>query len=120
MSNVGVMLLSNNENSSELYDWISQRESVVAWSDAIRMEDILRFKPQLVISYNYVHIVPADIIEMLGRRIINMHISFLPYNRGCSPNLWSFIDDTPKGVTIHQMSEKLDRGGYTLTKRIAF
>ena len=23
------------------------------------------------------------------------------------PNLWSFVDDTPKGVTIHKIEEKL-------------
>ena len=27
---------------------------------------------------------------------INMHISYLPWNRGFSPNIWSFIDNTPK------------------------
>lgn len=43
-------------------------------------------------------------------KLLNLHISLLPWNRGASPNLWSFIDDTPKGVTIHQISSGLDEG----------
>lgn len=41
---------------------------------------------------------------------INLHISLLPWNRGADPNLWSWIDDTPKGVSIHQIDEGIDTG----------
>ena len=33
-------------------------------------------------------------------KIINLHISFLPFNRGYYPNLWSHQEGTPSGVTI--------------------
>lgn len=42
--------------------------------------------------------------------IINLHISYLPWNKGADPNIWSFLDDTPKGVTIHQINSGLDTG----------
>ncbi len=44
------------------------------------------------------------------RRILNIHPSYLPYNRGASPNLWSWYDDTPKGVSIIQIDKDVDTG----------
>ena len=49
-----------------------------------------------------------------------MHISYLPWNKGASPNLWSFIDDTPKGVTIHMLTEGLDEGDIIFQETIQF
>lgn len=56
----------------------------------------------------------------MGNRIINMHISYLPWNKGSDPNFWSFIEDTPKGVTIHQLSAELDKGDILLQERLEF
>ena len=42
--------------------------------------------------------------------MVNLHTSLLPWNRGANPNFWSFIDDTPKGVTIHEINVGLDKG----------
>ena len=59
-------------------------------------------------------------IAAVRGHIINMHISLLPWNRGSSPNLWSFIDNTPKGVTIHILDEGLDTGDVLLQKELYF
>lgn len=53
-------------------------------------------------------------------RIINLHISLLPWNRGANPNFWSFVDDTPKGVTIHQINAGLDKGKILCQKECFF
>lgn len=79
-----------------------------------------KINPMMVISYNYNYIINKEVINFLGKRVINMHISLLPWNKGYSPNIWSFIDDTPKGVTIHQMSEKLDQGNVIYQKKLNF
>lgn len=49
-----------------------------------------------------------------------MHISLLPWNRGASPNFWSFIEDTPKGVTVHQIDEGLDTGAIIAQRQMYF
>ena len=59
---------------------------------------IERIRPKLIVSYNYIHMVPKDVIEMMPNKIVNLHISFLPYNRGFAPNIWSFWENTKKGV----------------------
>lgn len=53
-------------------------------------------------------------------QIFNLHISLLPYNREASPNFFSFIENTPKGVTIHQIDEVLDTGPILAQKELFF
>ena len=53
-------------------------------------------------------------------RILNLHVSYLPWNRGSSPNFWSFIDNTPKGVTIHYIDKGLDTGDILFQQEIMF
>ena len=102
------MLLSNNRDSFELYEWLkSNGVNVYYYSDKISKEQLIFLRLELTINYNYSYIVNDEIIASLYGKIINMHISYLPWNRGSVPNFWSFIDDTPKGFTIHM----LEKGG---------
>ena len=63
-----------------------------------------------VVSFGYRKIIPAPVINHFKGKIINIHISLLPYNRGAAPNFWSWFDDTSKGVTIHRVSPEIDKG----------
>ncbi len=72
----------------------------------------------LLVSYGYRHIVPAAVLTEC--RAINLHISILPWNRGADPNLWSLIDGTPRGVTIHVMTERLDAGPIIAQRQVDF
>lgn len=117
----GVILLSNNRNSFGLYQWLKEQgECVCYYSGKITKEQILFLKPSLVISYNYGYIIPAELIRLIEDKIINMHISYLPWNRGADPNFWSFIENTPKGVTIHRLSAEVDHGDILLQRRMFF
>lgn len=117
----GVILLSNNRNSFEVYEWLNGRgECVCYYSGKLIKEQVIFLKPSVVVSYNYNYIIPEELIQLTNYNIINMHISYLPWNKGADPNFWSFIEDTPKGVTIHQISSNLDRGDILLQKRLYF
>ncbi len=48
---------------------------------------------------------------------LNLHPSYLPYNRGKDPYIWSIINETPKGVSVHEMNEKIDSGKYYVRKK---
>lgn len=71
-----------------------------------------------IISYGYRYIINKEIINRFCHRIINLHISYLPWNKGADPNFWSFLEDTPKGVTIHYIDEGLDTGDIIVRKEI--
>ncbi len=74
----------------------------------------------LIISFGYKKIIKKNILNSLKRPIINLHMSYLPYNRGSHPNFWSFYENTPKGVSIHEISELLDAGPIIFQKKINF
>lgn len=117
----GTLLLTNNRNAVLLYQWLCNCESnVIIFSERFCEEAIRTFNPEIVISYNYKYIIEPNVIDAVDQRIINMHISFLPYNRGAQPNFWSFIDDTPKGVTIHRLERGLDKGDIICQKKVMF
>ena len=117
----GIMLLSNNRNVFPLYQWMAEREpQVYLYSGRLTEGQVRSIAPSFVVSYNYGYIIPEKIIRSLGGRIINLHISYLPWNRGSDPNFWSFMEDTPKGVTIHQLTPGLDRGDILLQKELHF
>jgi methionyl-tRNA formyltransferase len=63
-------------------------------------------------------LIEKDVLDLLPNRAINLHTSLLPWNRGAYPNLWSFLDDTPKGITIHLMDERIDIGNILLQKEV--
>jgi folate-dependent phosphoribosylglycinamide formyltransferase PurN len=117
---VDVLFLTNNANTLEFFDWIGSRCKASIISDKIDERIIDNLKPRLIVSYNYDYIISCGVINRVEKNIINLHISLLPFNRGFSPNIWSFIDDTPKGVTIHMLSEKLDEGDIIYQKELKF
>lgn len=73
-----------------------------------------------IISYRYRHILKKDILNLFPNKVINIHISLLPYNKGADPNLWSFLENTPKGVTIHYLDEGIDTGDIIIQQEVNF
>ena len=73
-----------------------------------------------ILSYGYKNIISKNIIKKLKKPIINLHISYLPYNKGSHPNLWSFLEKTPSGVSIHEINSKIDSGPIIFRKLVKF
>ncbi len=84
--------------------------------DKITPEYLAEHKIEMGVSYGYRHILKSDILGICP--FINLHISYLPWNRGADPNIWSWIDDTPKGVTIHSIDEGIDTGDILVQKEV--
>ena len=73
-----------------------------------------------IVSFGYRKIINKNLILKVKRPIINLHMSYLPYNRGAHPNFWSFVNNTVKGVTIHEIDQGIDTGKIILQKSIKF
>lgn len=86
---------------------ITSRSEIVAWADYI-------------ISYGYTRIIKKKVLDLFPRHAINLHIAYLPYCRGSYPNLWSFLYDTPKGVTIHYLDAGVDTGDIIVQKKVDY
>ncbi len=116
-----VLFLTNNDNTKDLYEWLlEQGEKVYCIQNKIDLELIEQLNPSFIISFNYRYLIRKEILDYMKGKVINLHISYLPYNRGSSPNFFSFLDDTPKGVTIHLMDEGLDTGDILCQKELFF
>ena len=86
----------------------SNGDRVVNTQDKVDLEYCKPFN--YIISHGYRYILPRDIIDNFRGKAINLHISYLPWNRGTDPNYWSWKDNTPKGVTIHEIDYGIDDG----------
>jgi methionyl-tRNA formyltransferase len=95
-------------------------EEVTAVSAPIGQETISAERPEFVVSYGYRHILRPHVLELIPARAINLHIALLPWNRGADPNLWSWIEGTPKGVTIHYIDQGVDTGDVIAQREVRF
>jgi len=115
-----LFLTSNDAVSSPLSNWLAKRGELIEWHEKLDKKTIIDMHPDIVISYSYLHILKAEVLDTLPDRFINLHISFLPYNRGFNPNIWSFLKNTPKGVSIHLMDPGIDTGNILVQKEVTF
>lgn len=77
------------------------------WIDGRHMEE---FKPDLIVSFGYRFKIKPEVFNYPKLGAWNIHISYLPYNKGADPNIWSHLEGTPSGVTIHLIDEGFDTG----------
>ena len=72
---------------------------------------ILKANPDLIITCAYGQIIPKELLEYPKLGCINVHGSLLPELRGGAPIHWAIIRGYKKtGITIMDMSEKMDAG----------
>jgi len=96
---------------SPLITWLTEQgEQVIQTADKLTLEFLGKERFLFVVSYGYRYIITKDILDEFPDRAINLHIAYLPWNRGADPNFWSFVYGTPKGVTIHYLNEGVDTG----------
>lgn len=118
MHKMKILFLGSDDYQKPLILYLRKEHDVTVCSNKITPEFCKHF--DFIISYGYRYIIKKEIIDLFPKKIINLHISLLPWNKGSDPNLWSFIDDTPKGVTIHYIDEGLDTGKIICQKEIQF
>lgn len=114
-----ILFLTCNDNTEPFYDWLVRSGwKVLKWTERLSAIYAESLKPDFAVSFNYSYILPQDVIDALSCPIINVHCSLLPWNRGVSPNYFSYLDNTPKGVTIHELVAGLDKGDILIQKEL--
>ena len=107
-------------SDSRILHWLKQEEeSVLQTSEKFSPEYITQHAVSFLVSYGYRHILKPETLDLFPNRAINLHISYLPWNRGADPNFWSFVDDTPKGVSIHYLDAGIDTGDLIVQREVA-
>jgi len=74
------------------------------------LETIKSLQPEIGVSALFGYILRPPFIKMMSAGCVNIHPALLPYNRGSYPNVWSIVDGTPAGATVHYIDEGIDTG----------
>lgn len=106
-----ILCLYHNPCALPLFDWLRQEgHEVILYNEQLTENWCEEQRIDLAVSYTYRFVLSEKTILTLGENVVNLHNSFLPWNRGADPNLWSILDDVPRGVTLHYVSPSLDKG----------
>ena len=98
----------------------NNNDQFLIYNNEIDINFLRKNSINFIISYGYKFIIKENIIKQFNNSIINLHISFLPFNRGYYPNLWSHLEGSPCGVSIHKINEGIDKGEILVQKQIKF
>ena len=119
MYHLKILFLGYDENNTSLMHFLKDEGHIVVHQEnKIELSYIKDFDFIIVFMYRY--IITNDIVLYFGKKIINLHISYLPYGRGSHPVFWSFIENSPKGVTIHVIDKGVDTGHILIQKHVKY
>lgn len=115
-------ILFLGSEDSPLVSFLKESEEVVVWpsDQAISADFVRNGSFDFLVSYGYRLILRKEILDFFPNRAINLHISYLPWNRGSDPNFWSFLEGTPKGVSIHYIDQGIDTGDLIVRQEVFF
>ena len=108
-----------DSSKTKIIDSIRKLGVRVIHQDKKEIEESKFESVDLVISFGYRHLLSETIVEKYSP-IINLHVSYLPFNRGSFANFWSFYDETQSGVSIHLIDKGIDTGDILYQKKIDF
>ena len=86
-------------------------------SDGVK--EILSYKPDIIITCAYGQIIPNSILDYPKYGAFNIHASLLPKLRGGAPIHKALMyNESETGITIMEMSEKMDEGDMIFKNKI--
>ncbi len=84
--------------------------------DASRLRDpvvkraVAALEPDIGLSVLLGYILAPEFLSLFPRGVVNLHPALLPFNRGAHPNVWSIVERTPAGATLHWVDPGVDTG----------
>jgi methionyl-tRNA formyltransferase len=112
---LGVGIELNRKLSSEAIRFCEEQD--IFWIDVKNLKknniflDLIENEIDLIVVGAFGQIIPREILEIPRFGILNIHTSFLPYYKGCTPIEEQILrGDFKGGITLHWMTEKVDEG----------
>jgi methionyl-tRNA formyltransferase len=82
------------------------------------LHQLRQWQPDLGLSVYFGYILKPELLELFPSGVINLHPSLLPYNRGAHTNVWSIIERTPAGVSLHYIDKGIDTGDLVAQREV--
>jgi hypothetical protein len=114
------ILFLGRSNSPILAHLRQVEDRVAVMSHRLPWADPRALGADFLVSHGYTFRVNPRMLARFPGRAVNLHNALLPHNRGVDAVLWSFIDGTPHGVTIHYMDERFDTGPIIAQRELTF
>lgn len=89
---------------------VLSKHELITVDGAITPDWCRELSPDLILSFGYRSMISEEVLREVDGNAVNLHVSLLPWNRGADPNFWSWVEGTPKGVTLHWITSGLDQG----------
>lgn len=108
-----IIVLGSNRYGDRVYNWLTNRDeaNVLCMVTEESQYDVVKeLGPDLLVCAGFKYIIPREILDLPELGTVNLHASYLPYNRGYNPSYWSIVEDVPAGATVHYVTEALDSG----------
>jgi folate-dependent phosphoribosylglycinamide formyltransferase PurN len=108
---MNVLLLTGAPRSDRIKLFITDRvDSLVVYDKPLTLEYCQTKKIDFMVLHGYAPIIKTPVVSAYRYKIVNLHNTFLPWGRGLMGNVWSFFEDTPKGVSLHFVDTGVDSG----------
>ncbi|MQF67090.1 hypothetical protein FIM07_01440 [SAR202 cluster bacterium AD-802-F09_MRT_200m] len=118
---LNILVLGPDGRNKSIIEFLKARgNDVSSTTEEVTVGSLQQANIEFMISSGYAPILKEPVVSVYRHRIINLHISYLPYGKGIAPNFWSFFEGTPNGVTIHFINAGIDSGEIICQKRVEF
>ena len=108
---MNVLLLTGAPRSDRIKNFLMDRaDSVVVYDQPLTLEYCQKKKIDFMVVHGYAPIIKTPVASAYRYKIVNLHNTFLPWGRGLMGNVWSFFEDTPKGVSLYFVDTGVDTG----------
>ena len=99
-----ILFLGYSSKETQIINFLKEKKNTIKQTkEKVTYNFVKNF--EIIILFGYKYKISKNILNKFKKSIINLHISYLPWNKGADPNFWSFFDNTPKGVTIHKIDK---------------
>jgi methionyl-tRNA formyltransferase len=88
-------------------------------ASAASVELLQRLELDYIVCVHFPYMLRRPVLDTAGRGVLNLHPSYLPYNRGWHTPTWAILDDTPAGASLHYVDESLDTGDIVYQRHAA-
>lgn len=82
------------------------------------LEPVDYHKADLWVSVHWPRIFTREQLAIPKLGCVNLHNSYLPWNRGAHACTWAIVDKTPAGATMHWLDEGVDTGDILFQERL--
>jgi folate-dependent phosphoribosylglycinamide formyltransferase PurN len=114
-----ILILGPRKRNERIVSFLERRGHRVLIEEAeIHVTDLERREIDFLISNGYAPIIRPAVIAKYAGKIINIHPSYLPYGRGIAGNFWSFVKNSPKGVSLHFIDPGIDTGNILFRRKV--